>query len=75
MPHVLAVLARIAAGGGMVTAVLWAVAERRRSRRLRRSRQLPRSEYWGVYSDVLADLGGIDGESSGDISVERMPRR
>lgn len=37
-------------------------AERRllRLRRLLTRRPLTRSEYWDVYSDVLADLGGGD---------------
>lgn len=34
---------------------------------------LTRTEYWGVYSDVLTDLGGIDGEGSTDSG--RLPPR
>lgn len=32
----------------------------------RSSRGGDRSEYWTVYSDVLEDLGGLDGEPSGN---------
>lgn len=41
-----------------VGATVAVIAEHRRSEQ---RRELTRSEYWDVYSDVLADLGGLDG--------------
>jgi IS1 family transposase len=53
----------------------WLV-EQRLARRLDKiERRMDRTEYWRVYADVLNDLSGIDGETSGDISTERAPRR
>lgn len=56
-------VARPLAAATIVLIGLWFV-ERRLSQRLAR---LERAEYWRIYAAVLADLGGVDGETSGEI--------
>lgn len=79
-------LSRLAAMIAAVMLLVW-VSEIRVARQLARneahlSRRLDRiehrldkgpgrDEYWHIYSDVMADLAGLDGETSGDITVER----
>lgn len=68
-------LARVAFTVGVVTAVL-AIFEARRRQQLDGIAQLldeklERQRQWRAYADVLHDLGGIDGETSGDISTRR----
>lgn len=72
---VMAACVRLAAAVSLVMISHWLV-ERRLARRLDQiEKRLERAGYWRVYADVLNDLSGIDGESSGDISTERAPRR
>lgn len=71
-------LPRAAVVVAAVALLLW-ISEVRQSRQLARAQAevehrlahieqcLQRSEYWRAYSDVLADLGGIDPDTSGDI--------
>ena len=61
--------ARLAVIVSLVLIALWLV-ERRLARKIER---LERAEYWRVYSDVMTDLGGLDGEPSGEIPAP--PRR
>lgn len=69
----LTAVARLAAAVSLVTILLWFV-ERRISRRLERiERWIDRTESWRVYAAVMADLGGVDGETSGEIPTG--PRR
>jgi len=73
-------MARALAVVAVVALVQW-LGEIRTDRRLaqqdRRLAQIDerikRSQYWRVYSDVLTDLGGIDGETSTDSG--RLPPR
>jgi hypothetical protein len=82
----LGILARIASSVALVTVVLMVFEARRRchidklGKRLDRieallDNGLERQRQWRAYADVLSDLGGVNGEDSGDIPTERGPRR
>lgn len=66
-------LARIVVVVALVAVVLMILAVRQRKWLERLKTELTRDLYWQVYSDVLSDLGGLDGETSTDSG--RLPRR
>jgi hypothetical protein len=55
----------------IAAAVLADRRARRRAAAVMSHLPLDRSGYWGVYSDVLADLGGIDGEQPRETPPDR----
>lgn len=75
-PKLIVAITTAAVVAAVAVAAVADIRAARRAARIERQltrRGLPRSEYWGVYSDVLDDLGGLDGEASTDSG--RLPPR
>lgn len=64
--HTMEALASLVVAVALGMLALW-ISEMRLARLDRIKARLDRSAYWRVYSDVMNDLGGVDGEASGEI--------